>query len=244
MLHVSLLIGEELRLIPRGKWESICVPMLVPRQPIFRFLPQYIEGNYDEPTKTITITSNRFSSEYFNKLYNQSVVDYFKMRWSNKIAISFDVFLALKHGLRKYEWYFDQKKNMNDVDFRAEILNESIGEVDGAYFALEQFRKNQVLKQAFRPPDIEEFKNGTVKNRKKKDNEYRFVFVDFAWASSTGNIQNDQTVIGCASCYMKNDRLHRDVEYYETYSGGDAAAIPLRVKEIFWDYHADYVVLD
>lgn len=244
-LHLDLLIGEELRLIPRGKWESICVPMLVPRQPIFRFQPQYIEDrSYDEPTKIITITSNRFSTEYFNTMYNQTVVDYFKHPWDRKIAISFDVFLALSHGLRKYEWYFDQKKNMNDVDFRCEILNESVGEVDGAYFSLEQFQKNRVIKNAFRPPTPEEFKNGTIKNRKKKEKEYRFIFLDFAWAGNSATNENDQTVIGCASCYMKNDKLYRDIEYLETYSGSDASLVPLRFKELFWDYQADYAIYD
>ena len=43
---------------------------------------------------------------------------------------------------------------------------------------------------------------------------------------------------------MKDEKLHRDVEYIETYSGSDAAMIPLRVKEVFWDYNADYVVYD
>jgi hypothetical protein len=244
-LHVSLLIGEEIRLIPKGKWDSIAVPMLVPRQPPFKSLPQYVEHReYDEPTKTLLISSNRFADEWFNRQYNKNFVGYFKDRLNKNIVLSLDVYLAVRHGLRTIPWLLAQQKAMNDVDYRCEILNETIGEVDGAYFSREQFAKNQVITEAFIPPNIEEFKNGVHRNRKKRKNEYRFIFVDFAWASSTGAIQNDQTVIGCASCYMKGDRLHRDVEYYETYSGGAASQIPLRIKEMFWDYKADYIVLD
>lgn len=244
-LHVDTLIGEEIRLIPKGKWDSIAVPMLVPRQPPFKLLPKYVEHReYDEPTKIILITSNRFRSEWFNNYYNKTFVAYFKDRLNKNIVLSYDVYLAIKHGLRTKPWLLAQEKNMNNIDYRCEILNETIGEVDGAYFTIEQFRKNQVIKEAFRPPTVDEFKNGTIKNRKKKDNEYRFIFVDFAWAGDNGETQNDQTVIGCASCYINDEKLHRNIEYIETYSGSDASMIPLRVKEIFWDYEADYVVYD
>jgi hypothetical protein len=244
-LHVNLLIGEEIRLIPKGKWDSIAVPMLVPRQPPFKSLSQYVEHReYDEPTKVILISSNRFADEWFNRQYNKTFVSYFKDKLNKNIVFSLDVYLAIKHGLRTIPWLLAQQRDMNDIDFRCEILNETIGEADGAYFSREQFAKNQVIKKSFMPPTVEEFKNGTAKNRKKGDNEYRFVFVDFSWAGDNGLIQNDQTVIGCAACYMKDEKLHRDVEYIETYSGSDAAMIPLRVKEVFWDYNADYVVYD
>jgi hypothetical protein len=244
-LRLNVLIVEECRLIKKGLVDSVALHMLTPRQPEFKNLSEYKENrNYDEAEQTIYITSNRFRGEWFNTLFNKTFVGYFKNKLGSERVLCFDIFLALKHGLKTPQWYFTQKEGMNDLDFRMEVLNETVGEVDGAYFTIEQFRKNQVIKEAFRPPTVDEFKNGTIKNRKKKDNEYRFVFVDFAWAGDNGETQNDQTVIGCASCYLYDEKLHRNIEYIETYSGSDASMIPLRVKEIFWDYEADYVVYD
>ena len=244
-LRLNVLIVEECRLIKKGLVDSVALNMLTPRQPEFKSLPEYKEDrSYDELEQTIYITSNRFKGEWFNNLFNKTFVGYFKNVLGKSRIMCFDIFLALSHGLKTPQWFFEQKEQMSELDFNMEVLNQTVGEVDGAYFTMEQFRRNQLLKNAFRPPTVEEFKNGTVKNRKKRDNEYRFIFVDFAWAGDNGLIQNDQTVIGCAACYMKDEKLHRDVEYIETYSGSDAAMIPLRVKEVFWDYNADYVVYD
>lgn len=244
-LRLNVLIVEECRLIKKGLVDSVALNMLTPRQPEFKSLPEYKEDrSYDELEQTIYITSNRFKGEWFNNLFNKTFVGYFKNILGKSRVMCFDIFLALSHGLKTPQWFFEQKEQMSELDFNMEVLNQTVGEVDGAYFTMEQFRRNQVIKNAFRPPTPDEFKNGTVKNRKKKDNEYRFVFVDFSWADSNGTNENDQTVIGCGSCYMKNDKLYRDVEYLETHSGSEATQMPLRIKEIFWDYQADFLAID
>lgn len=244
-LHFDTLIGEELRLIKKNDWDSIAMPMLLARRAGYRNKPEYVDRiDLDENTKVIGITSNRFAKEWFNTMYRNTFINYFKKTFIENRVFSCDVFLALRHGLRKVSWFLQQRDEMNELDFRMEILNETIGEIEGAYFSWDMFRCNQVLGKAFLPPTIEQFHNGEFKKQPKKINEKRFIFADFAWAGDNGQNINDQTVIGCGSTILKNDKLFRRVEYMEIHSGSDANSIPLRVKELFWDYEADYLVMD
>ncbi len=245
MLHVDTLIGEELRLIPKGKWDSIEMPMLVPRRAEFRNLPKYFERtDLDEPTRVWTITSNRTKSEWFNRMYNNTFVNYFKNTLSTNRIFSADIFLALRHGLKKKAWYLQQQKEMDELSFRMEILNETIGEVEGAFFSWEQFRKNQSIKKALIPPNPVTFKANKSKNRAKKNGEVRLIFADFAFTDKTNSNAVDNTCIGIMSIIPKGDKYYRLVEFIETRDGGDGDGSKKRLRELFWDFGCDYIVFD
>lgn len=214
MIHVDTLIGEELRLIKKSDWDSIAMPMLVARRAEYRSLPQYMDRiDLDEDTKVIGITSNRTKGEWINTFYNKTFVNYFKNTYTKNRVISFDIFLALAHGLKKTAWYLQQKNEMDDLSFRMEILNETVGEAEGCYFSWDMFRKNQVVKKAFYPPSLEGLSNKVKNNRKKQDGEYRVVFVDFSWVGDYKGTKNDNTVIGCGSLVIHDDKMIRTVEY-------------------------------
>ena len=154
-LRLNVLIVEECRLIKKGLVDSVALNMLTPRQPEFKSLPEYKEDrSYDELEQTIYITSNRFKGEWFNNLFNKTFVGYFKNVLGKSRIMCFDIFLALSHGLKTPQWFFEQKEQMSELDFNMEVLNQTVGEVDGAYFTMEQFRRNQLLKNAFRPPTV------------------------------------------------------------------------------------------
>ncbi|MEG1151708.1 MAG: hypothetical protein RSD67_02430 [Oscillospiraceae bacterium] len=246
-VHFDILIGEELRLIKKADWDSIAMPMLVPRRAGFRNRPEYFErDDLDEDTKVICITSNRYKNEWFNTMFNNTFVNYFKNTMTENRVFCCDIFLAISHGLKKASWFFQQQDEMDDLNFRMEILNESIGEVEGAYFPFEMFRKNQINTTAFYPPTREQIKSGWVSNMPKKDGETRLLFVDFAFANTLegAKVDNDNTVIGCLSSYKKGDKRYSSVDYLETHSGGQNDNSIMRIRELFWDYQADYIVLD
>lgn len=245
LLHLDTLIGEELRLIKKADWDSIAMPMLVRRRAGFRNRPEYAERiDLDEETKVICITSNRTKNEWFNTMYNRTFSNHFKNPHSRNNVLSFDIFLAIEHGLKSAAWYLQQKVEMDEMSFRMEILNETVGEVEGAYFSYELINKNQLLREAFMPPNDEEFNAKLARNRKKKDGEIRLMFVDFAFSDSTSKEKNDNTAIGCMSIYKKGGKYIRDVDYFEIHSGGETERTMVRIREIFWDYKSDYIVYD
>lgn len=245
MLHVDLLIGEELRLIQKSNWSSIAIPMLVQRRPGFRNRPEYQERtDLDEETKIICITSNHTGREWFNTLYNNTFTNYFKNMTSDNRVYSVDIFPAIRHGLKSVNWFYQQEQDMDEFSFRTEILNETMGEIDGAYFPGDLFRKNQIIAIPWYPLTNEEISAGIDNNREKNNNEIRLIFMDFAWAGDNGTNINDQIVLGCMSLQPSENKLYRYIEYIETYSGSQASLMPLRIRELFWDYKSDYIVLD
>ena len=156
-----------------------------------------------------------------------------------------DIFLSIKFGLKTVSDYFKAKKGSSELDFRMEDLNEMIGEAENAFFTHDLMKKNQVLKKAYKFPTIEQFCSHTnLNNRPKKDGEIRLLWIDFAFANTTGEEENDQSIIGCTSIVPKNDKYQRITDYITSHPASDSDGIDLKIREMFWDYKADYVVMD
>ena len=129
---------------------------------------------------------------------------------------------------------------------RAEYLNEVIGEAEDAYFPFELLRKCQKLHKAFRPPTENEFVSGVkIGNREKKSNETRILSVDFAFSATTNKYEaNDNTVIECISGFYDKGEMICNLDYLETLSGGKTELTQKRIRELFYDYKADYLIID
>lgn len=243
--HVDLLIIEEARLIRKNMVDGVGLPMLTLRQPQYKKHHEYL--TYKSPfdkLKTIYITSNGFKDEWFNRLFNTTFMGYFKEKYNKHRVFCSDIFVAMKHRLKDENWFNSQKKTMSSVEFQMEILNETIGEAEGAFFSWEQFRQNQVIKKAFVPCTPIEYKTSNNRFRKKKDNEIRLIFADFAFSGSHGVTVNDNTAIGCMSLLPKNGQVFRNVDMIFARSGAENDKTLQDLREIFWDYEADYIVFD
>lgn len=244
--HVSLLILEECRLIKKTMVDSVGIPMLTLRQPQYKRTKKYhsYKSKFDV-MKTIYITSNRFKDEWFNNLYNKTFVSYFKDKYNRHRVFNSDIFLAIKYNLKDAKWFFAQKKTMNSLDFAMEVLNETIGESDDCFFSFDLVRKCQNNNKCFIPPTKQELSSKTYKGKPKSDKEKRIIVVDFAFANATSKEANDNTVILCMSIKKeKNGEFHRYLDYIQTMSGGDQEKALLTIRELFYDYKADYIVMD
>ena len=83
--------------------------------------------------------------------------------------------------------------------------------------------------------------------RYKLEDELRTIYVDFAFTDTVKKNQvSDNTVIGCMSGYPNEDRdqILRNLEYMETYSGGKKDESILRIRELFYLYEADVLIVD
>lgn len=243
-IHIGTLVIEECRLIKRSAIESIAIPMLTQRQPAYKALPEYVgRRDLDEPVRTIYITSNRYENEWFIRLYRRTFQAFFKNELNRFRVFNTDVYLGIKHGLRSYNWFKSQEQTMEQNNFNMEILNQTCGEADNAYFTREMFTVNRIMKKGFVPPTIEQFNSGTFEFN-KPDNEYRFVVVDFAF---TDDVMSDiaNTIIGCFALYKHGEKWCRRMDWMERTSGGSQKDYSLlRLRELFQDYQADYLVYD
>lgn len=121
-----------------------------------------------------------------------------------------------------------------------------VGEIENAYFAFELMRKCQKLHKAFRPlTDVEAVTGKEIDNKEKKENEIRIVAVDFAFSNTVKSGEsNDNTVIECISGFYNNGEIVRNLDYLETNGGGESELTQRRIRELFYDYQADYLLID
>lgn len=245
--RATIVIYEECRLLKKGDVDSIFEPMLRPRQPIFLQKEDYLHNSdYYEDGVSIYITSARYKAEWYWRLFKRTTEESFLNR---KVPYNFfaaDIYTSLQNGLKTERDWAKIKKTANPLDMRAEYLNEVIGEAEDAYFPFELLKKCQKLHKAFRPPTEVEVASGIkIQNREKKSNETRILAVDFAFSTTTNKYEsNDNTVIECISGFYDKGEMMCNLEYLETLSGGNSEFTQRRIRELFYDYKADYIIMD
>jgi len=244
--RASLIIYDEFRLLKRGALESIFEGMLETRRSLFTTKPEYRDNPmYVEEAMSCYISSSGYKTDWLWTLLKQTVTETFNNKNVKHNFFAGDIYLAMLHNLKSKAEYFKQRGNMSETNFKIEYLNEVIGESEDAYYTLEQFKRNQILRHAFRPPTEDEFMGQIdLKNVKKKEHEIRMLAIDFAFATQTGGTANDNTVIHCLSFHPHDDIFMRNVDYTEKHAGSETDRAQLRIRELFQDYQADYIVMD
>lgn len=246
-LRCNILEYDERILLKDGLINSIFKPMRRPRQSGYLNRPEYQNENkylYLEQPKTLSISSNRFTQESAHQEYVKTFKDSFEHPDKGSYVCSWDIFTAMKHGIKTKDMFLEDRKFLDEISFKTEICNCPISEVDGAFFKLNLFRENQVLTQCFRPPTRDEYIKGSWSFREKQEGEIRVVFGDLAFTGDVkGKSAPDLTVLGCLSIIKPKDRWFVNVEYIKTLSGGDPNTA-LRMRELIYWYDADYLIYD
>lgn len=249
--RATLLIFEECRLLKKQIIDSVFTKMSHPRQAMFLNLPQYQNDNgtpkqrWIEDAQEIYITSSRYKSEWWWRSFKNVVQECFTNKKIEYNFFAFDIFLSIQFGLKTVNDYFKAKKMSTDIEHRMEDCNEALGEAEDAFFKLESFKNNQVHKRAYRFPTINNItQKDNLGNREKQEDEIRLLWIDFAFANTTGAEENDQSVIGCTSLIKKNGKYRRITDYITTHPASDSDGIDLKIREMFWDYKADYIIFD
>jgi len=251
--RVTFLIFEECRLLKKNIVDSVFIPMRSARVPAYRTKPEYAEDDrLVERTKIIYLTSTRYKHEWFWNQWKTCVNNVFASTKLVYNVFAGDILTSMYHKFKTKEDVEADKAQMSDLEVRMELLNEPQGEIEGSFYTLNMFNANRIIKRAFVPPTAEEYVLDYARGeipyfRPKKDDEIRALYIDFAF-SDTVNSNNDadNTVIGCMSGYPNENksRFLRNCEYMETYSGGQKDESIQRIRELFFYYEADVILLD
>ena len=245
--RATVLIAEECRLIKKGIWDSVFIKMSHPRQAEYLKLAEYEQDSrLLEQCQEIYITSAYFKTEWFWRMFQNIVKGCYNDYSIRYNFYAGDIFTAIHHGLKTMTDLRKAKQDSGELEFRMEDLNEMVGEAQDAYFTLDMFRPNQILRKAFKPPTVLEYNSHTdIKNTPKKNNEIRILWIDFAWATQTGKEKNDNTVIGLLSLFLQEDnKFMINFHYLESYEGNKTKYVQQRIREIYWDGECDYIVPD
>lgn len=241
-------IYDEVAIMKKSNIDEIFEGMLFPRQAAYLSNPKYT-GNkrWLEESKSIYLTSSKWKWMWWYNEWKKCVTGYYMDKKTRYNVFASDFFDNIDNGLKTWGDYRRAKKTMDDFTFRMEMLNEAIGEADDAFFAIQPFKDNQVIKKCFRPPShMDVFVDKDLGNRPKEENEVRLVAVDYAFANTTTKEKNDNTIIICFALLWDEDKrkFHRKLEYIELWPASDSIGACDRARTLWWDYQADYLVGD
>ena len=238
-------IFEEARLLKRSIVDSVFLPMGHTRPAKYLLKKEYQTNRWLEKARVTYITSARYTYEWFYTVFKDTVTNYYISKHEVYTPFAEDIFAAIDDGARTWSDYRKNKRSMGDNDFRCEILNEMLGEADDAFFNYEQFREAQVLTRSFKPyKPIDIIMETDLGNMPKGENEVRVIAADFAFTETKGNNESDFTQFVCMSAHWHKDRFERHIDYMETWPANDDDGAVQRLKSLYFDYDADYIVPD
>lgn len=250
------LIREEFRMIDKHVDDAVMSPFQTVRQAPY-MLDDYYKNNDDLKEEPVDIYIS--SSWYDNGHWMWKLIDDAANDMLNDIpsmVLAFDESIVLKSGIKTKRQLKQEKKKQDPLTWRLEFLNERILENTSAFFTYSMLIGNQHLKQVFYPRRTTDVRTGK-KNKyaiHKQDGEIRVVSCDIAFVE---NKANDNSIFSCIRGIpetMTYQNENSDVEikqgyrrsysYVEGIQGGDTGRQALRIRQLYEDFEADYIVLD
>lgn len=239
--RANYIVVEESRLVPKEVLEQVIKPFLFVRMPPYRLLPKYMHDERLIEEGIISyITSAWYKSEYWYS-YVKSTIR--RMLRGDETAnfLALDYLISLFHKIKTNEMLRNEMADMDDVTIEMEYFNLPSGQSGRSYYTLSMFP--QTMKRAFYPQRADTYNpNKNPYAIKKVDGEIRMISIDVA---TRANKANDQTVISCARLIpMMGKGYHRQLVYMETHKGRNTISQAKRIKEIFFDFEGDWIVID
>lgn len=253
----NCVIREEFRQISKSIDDSILSPFQTIRQP-----PYLIDEYYasmpelqEEPVDIYISSSWIDNGHWMWKIVDQAFDD--MLAEKNGCLLAFDESIALKHNIRTMKQMQKEKKKQDPLTWRIEFLNERVKENEHAFFTYSMLQENQRLKRPFYPRTLLDF----IAKKKNpyaitcQPGEVRIVSCDMAFVE---NRRNDNSVFSCirllpervthkresSSDVVVDNGYKRAVVYIESVQGGDTLKQAVRIRQLYEDFQADYLVLD
>lgn len=252
----TLLIREESRMLKKRIDDQVLTPFQHVRTVEFKKLEDY-EDNPEivEEPKNAYITSSWFDNgQAMWKIADDAYAE--ALKGGNQCLLAFDISVVLKHRMKTKNQLMLERKKLDSVSWRIEYLNERVKENTGAFFSYQELAQQQVIKRAFYPRKTIDVLHGKKNPYEipKQDGEIRVITCDMAFVE---NKRNDNSIFGCMRLLPEsvvhtlsdksietNNGYRRQVSYIESMQGGDTDKQALRIRQLFEDFKADYIVLD
>ena len=236
--RATFIIVEESRLVDKSVLDDIIRPFAyvrpVPYNKDLKY--SYIPA---EEAKEMHITSAHYTSGWW---YRETLIAIKNMLLGKNVGfLATDYLIAIHHRIKTPAQIEKDREVMNELSFQLEYLNIPIGESGDAYFRLKMLQKNRVLKKAFYPVKKEDYVKKHSSTLPKLDNEIRVLSIDMATRAGK---TNDLTIMTCGRLIPTNKGYEREIVYMESYSGMNTLLQALRIKQLWYDFEADYLVLD
>lgn len=258
-LRSCVAIREEFRQIKKKIDNEVISPFQTPRHPNYLNDIFYEDvEELEEPPIDIYISSSWQDPSH----WMWTIVDsYYEgmLKGDGSILLAFDEAIALKHKLKLKDQLIKERKKQDPISWKVEFLNLRVKDSEGSYFTHSILMKRQVSKQVFYPIVFNEENNSKNKKNKyaipKQDGEIRIVACDIAFVAGSLNDNSSYSCIRAipeiTTYERENDTnieikrgYKRKYSYMESNQIGDTVKQAIRIRQLYEDFDADYIVID
>lgn len=258
--RANVIVREECRQIPKIIDDSVLSPFKFIRPTPYLSDAYYLRiDELKEDAIDIYISSSYFDDNsegtWMWKIVDQAFDE--MMSGKRSCLLAFDETIALYFGIKKREDLLKEKKKQDRLTWLLEFKNCRLKENQAALFSYKLLSQNQVNKHPFYPRTLIDFKFGKKNpyDIPKQKNEVRIISCDIAFVT---NKNNDNSIFTCMRGLPEATTIHREnqetltidngyrrvVSYMDSMQGGDIFKQALRIRRLYEDFNADYIVLD
>ena len=255
----SCCVREEFRQIDKHVDDSILSPFQTIRQAPYMLIEPYASDKtiQEDPVDVYISSSWLDNGHWMWKIVDDNFVD--MLNDKNVCLLAFDESITLKHNIKTMKQLQKEKKKQDPLTWRIEFLNERVKENTSAFFTYDMLIGNQICKKPFYPRITQDVKSKkkNLYDIPKQIGEIRLISCDMAFVE---NKKNDNSVFSCIRLLpesivyeSKNSErqkievkqgYRRIVPYLEHHPGGDITRQAIRIRQLYEDFDADYIVLD
>lgn len=250
----NILIVDEFRMVEKDIVDGVLKHFLnVRRQPPYLTKPEYAHLDR-EANKEIYISSAWYRTNWIwgeFKRYLDGMLkhkDYFVATIPYQLSVFHKLLDIKRVESDRASDTFDEMQFM--MEYEAMFPSEN----DRGYFKLEAINKCRTINKTFIPPTDLEFVENKNKAKPKqlsnmpridRETEIRLVGLDIALMGSNKNVKNDTSAFTLMRLILDGNTYRRDVVYLESINHAiDTEALAIRLKQLYYDFEADYVVMD
>lgn len=243
--RATILIVDEYRLVSEDTINEVLKKFLSDeRHPPYRDNPKY--SNISERNKQVYLSSAWFKDHWCFK----KVDDYYRemMRGKRYFVCGLPYQLAVKEGLYRAEQAREEmaESNFNEAQWKREMECEFTSSTDGAFFNDAVINRTRKLKFPMLPSSLSTRLPGRytiIPN--KQPNEIRIISADIALMRSSKRAENDATSIFVNQMVQNaHGRYYSNIVYAESHEGETTQKQALRLRRLYDEYSADYIVID
>lgn len=243
----NVIVMDEFRMINENIVRTVLLPFgTTPRQPGYLQNPRY--SFYQEENKELYLSSAWYSDHWSYYRWKDTVKK--MLQGKDYFACNIPFTCSLEHGLmtrKKMEREMEDEQ-MNYASFLMEYCAVFFNEADDAFFKSSMINPCREILDVFYPPTTEEW----IENRKKKKSELKYymprvkgeirlVACDIALAKG---IANDNSSYLLMRMIPDRGKFKRYVVHIESHNGMKPKAQAIRIKQLFYDFEADWIILD
>jgi len=236
----SYLIIEESRIVSKEILEQIIKPFLSVRQPPYLNKEKFRQDKFliEEPS-TSYITSAGYKAESWFEYVTNCIRKMVSGDTSYNF-LAFDYLITIYHRIKTEKTIKDEMEDNDTLTNQLEYYNIPSGSSGQSYFKPTLFERK--TKRAFYPQKDDNYNaKRNPYGIPKVSGEIRIVSADIA---TRANKANDQTIMGCIRILPSRKGYVRYLTYMESHKGKNTLLQSKRLKEVFYDFEADYLVLD